>query len=176
MTIGVFMKKKKRNKFSIKEKERIVLSILEEGSDSYHSISRKYNTSHRLVSLWVESYKVHGKLGLSFKNELIYTGEFKLKLLQEMKMEGLSFHQLSVKYLISPSLLSIWKRKYIEGGVSALFMNKRKGRPPKVSSKQNTIQKTSTISNEERLVKENELLRAENDYLKKLQALIQNQK
>ncbi len=167
------MKKKTRNKFSIKEKERIVLSVLEEGSDSYHSIARKYNTSHRLVSLWVDSYKVHGKSGLSFKNDLSYTGEFKFKLLQEMSSEGLSLHQLSVKYLISPSLLSTWKREYKEGGVVALFMDKRKGRPPKAKQR---ITKKPTLSNEEKLIKENELLRAENDYLKKLQALIQNQK
>lgn len=169
------MKKKTRNKFSIKEKERIVLSVLEEGSDSYHSIARNYNTSHRLISLWVDSYKVHGKSGLSFKNDLIYTGEFKLKLVQEMNQDGLSLHQLSVKYLISPSLLSTWKRDYKEGGVAALFMDKRKGRPPKAKNKQRTTQKSS-LSNEEKLIKENELLRAENDYLKKLQALIQNQK
>jgi len=169
------MKKKTRNKFSIKEKERIVLSVLEEGSDSYHSIARKYNTSHRLISLWVDSYKVHGKSGLSFKNDLSYTGEFKLKLLQEMDSEGLSLHQLSVKYLISPSLLSTWKREYKESGVAVLFMDKRKGRPPKATHKQRSTQKSS-LSNEEKLIKENELLRAENDYLKKVQALIQNQK
>ncbi len=169
------MKRKTRNKFSIKEKERIVLSVIEEGSDSYHSIARKYNTSHRLVSLWVDSYKVHGKSGLSFKNDLSYTGEFKLKLLKEMNSEGLSLHQLSVKYLISPSLLSTWKREYKEGGLTALFMSKRKGRPLKANNKQKTSQ-TPSLNNEEKLIKENELLRAENDYLKKLQALIQNQK
>ncbi len=35
---------------------------------------------------------------------------------------------------------------------------------------------TTPISEKEKLLKENELLRAENDYLKKLQALIQQQK
>ena len=172
---GVFMKKKKRNKFSIEEKERIVLSILKEGSESYHSIARQHNTSHRLVSLWVDSYKIHGISGLTFKNDLSYTGEFKLRLLQEMSSQGLSLHQLSAKYLISPSVLSAWKREYKEGGVTTLFMNKHKGRPSKKYTKQKATQKPS-LSNEQKLIKENELLRAENDYLKKLQALIQNQK
>jgi len=168
------MKKKKRNRFSIEEKEQVVQSILN-GIESYHSVGRKLNTSHRLISLWVDSYKVHGRCGLSFKNDLSYTGEFKLKLLQEMRSEGLSLHQLSVKYLISPSILSTWKGQYKEDGATALFMNKRKGRPSKAFNKQKTTQKTS-LSNEEKLLKENELLRAENDYLKKLQALIQDQK
>ena len=169
------MQKKKRNKFSIEEKERIVLSILDKGFDSYHSIARKYNTSHRLISLWVDSYNIHGKPGLSFKNDLSYTGEFKLKLLQEMFSDGLSLHQLSVKYLISPSILSTWKRQYKEGGATVLFMNKPKGRPSKSCRKQKKGEKPS-LSNEEKLTKENELLRAENDYLKKLQALIQDRK
>lgn len=172
---GVFMKKKERNKFSIEEKERIVLSVLEEGFDSFQSIAREFNTSHRLISLWVDSYKVHGKSGLSFKNDLSYTGEFKLKLLQEMCSGGLSLHQLSVKYLISPSVLSTWKRQFKDGGATVLFMNKPKGRPPKACIKQLTKKKPS-LNTEEKLIKENELLRAENDFLKKLQALIQDQK
>lgn len=164
------MKKNKRNRFNIEEKERIVQAILN-GMETYHSAGVKQNTSHRLISLWVDSYKVHGRSGLSFKNGLSYSGELKLELLQEMRSEGLSLHQLSVKYLISPSVLSTWKRKYEEGGIAALFMDKRKGRPPKAKDKQRTAQKSS-LGNEEKLIKENELLRAENDYLKKLQALI----
>lgn len=169
------MKKKKRNKFSIEEKERIVLSFLEEGCITYHSISKNLQTSHRLISLWVESYKVHGKAGLSFKNNLNYTGEFKLKLLKEMQSKGLSLHQLSVKYLISPSVLSTWKRGYEKEGIRALFMSKSKGRPPKNRTDQKN-NSTKAISEQEKLLKENTLLRAENDYLKKLQALIQKQK
>ena len=165
------MSKEKRNEFSIDKKEKVALSVLN-GNESYNSIARALGTSHRLISLWVDSYKVHGRAGLSFKNDLSYTGEFKLKLLQEMHSEGLSLHQLSVKYLISPSLLSTWKRQYKEGGATVLFMNKRKGRPSKAYNKQKTTQKTS-LSKEGKLLKENELLRAENDYLKKLQALIQ---
>lgn len=92
-----------------------------------------------------------------------------------MDSEGLSLHQLSVKYLISPSVLSTWKRQYKEGGAKALFMKKSKGRPSKGYNKQKTTQKTP-LNNEEKLIKENEFLQAENDYLKKLQALIQNQK
>jgi len=71
------MKKKKRNNFSIEQKEQVVQTILK-GMESYHSVGRKLNTSHKLVSLWVDSYKAHGRSGLSFKNDLSYTGEFKL--------------------------------------------------------------------------------------------------
>ena len=169
------MEKRIRNKFSIEEKERIVLSILNDGVDSYKSIARKLQTSHRLISLWVDSYKIHGRSGLSFKNNLDYTGEFKLRLLQDRLNEGLSLHQLSVKYLISPSVISTWKRQCERDGITALFMRKRKGRPPKLDKEQKSSP-TNPLSEKERLLKDNEFLRAENEYLKKLQALIQNQK
>jgi len=169
------MKKSKRNKFSIDQKEQIVRSVLEEGLITCQSVARAYNTSHRLIALWVKSYKVHGRAGLSFKNNIQYSVAFKLGILQEMYSKGVSLHQLSVKYLISPSVLSNWKREYEAGGVETLYMKKGRGRPSKANDKEKISSKTSN-SKEEELLKENELLRAENDYLKKLQALIQHQK
>ena len=131
------MKKKKRNKFSIEEKEKIVCSILE-SNKSYSSVARKHQTNHRLISLWVDSYKVHGRAGLSKRNNLVYTGEFKLDLLQEMLNDGLSLQQLSVKYLISPSLISSWKKEYDRDGALALFKEKQRGRPSKMKKSQKT--------------------------------------
>jgi transposase len=168
------MSKEKRNKFSIEEKEKIVVSILR-GTESYSSVARELKTSHRLISLWVDCYKVHGKSGLSMKRGIVHTGEFKLSLLQEMLNNGLSLQQLSVKYLISPSVISIWKRQYENDGLISLFKEKRRGRPPKMKKKPKNKQ-ANPISEKEKLLKENECLHAENDYLKKLHALIQKQK
>lgn len=168
------MKKKKRNKFCIEEKEKIVLSILK-GNESYNSVARRFQTSDRLISLWVGCYKMHGKSGLSLKNDVVYTGEFKLGLLQEMLNDGLSLQQLSIKYLISPSVISTWKREYEKDGAVALLKEKQRGRPSKMKKKPENKQ-TTPVSEKEKLLKENELLRAENEYLKKLQALIQQQK
>lgn len=167
------MSKEKRNKFNIEEKEKIVQSILK-GTESYSSAAQKLQTSHRLISLWVNCYKIHGKAGLSLKNNIAYTVNFKHGLLQEMLNEGLSLQQLSVKYLISPSVISTWKRQYEQDGVTALFNKKQRGRPSKMKKKPENKQ-SGPISEKERLVKENERLRAENDYLKKLRALIQKQ-
>jgi transposase len=105
------MCKEKRNKFSIEEKEKVVVLILM-GKESYSLVARKLQTSHRLIFLWVDCYKMNGKVGLSLKNDVIYTEEFKLGLLQKMLNEGLSLQQLSVKYLISPSVILTWKRQY----------------------------------------------------------------
>jgi len=168
------MSKEKRNKFSEEQKEDIVISILK-GTESYRSIARRLSTSHRLISLWVACYKLHGKRGLSFKQALPYSGDFKLRLLQEILKEGISLQQVSAKYLISPSVISNWKQEYMQGGVSALFIEKRRGRPSKMKKKSKK-RETNPLSESDKLLKENEYLRAENEYLKKLQALIQKQK
>jgi len=78
-TFGVFfMNKKKRNKFSVKDRERAVLKILEGGRFCL-SVARDLQTSHSLVRRWGSAYKLHGKEGLSFKNKLRYTGDFNFK-------------------------------------------------------------------------------------------------
>lgn len=166
------MSKEKRNKFSIYKKEQIVLSILQ-GNESYKSAAQKHQTSHRLISLWVDCYKQHGKTGLSFNNRMEYSGGFKLWLIKQMKEEGLSLHQMSAQYLITPSSLSSWSRQYEQFGALSLLESKPRGRPLKMQEpKRKKSNKPASI---EELVRENERLRAENDYLKKLQALIQKQ-
>lgn len=166
------MSKEKRNKFSIDKKEQIVLSILN-GNESYKRVALKHQTSHRLISLWVDCYKLHGKTGLSFNNRTNYSGDFKLRLVKQMEREALSLHQMSAQYLITPSSLSLWRIQYEQFGALSLLESKPRGRPPKMQQpKRKKSKKPVTF---EELVCENERLRAENDYLKKLQALIQKQ-
>ena len=165
------MGKKKRNKFSLEDRERAVLKILEEGK-SCRSVAHDLQTCHSLVRRWVSAYKLHGKEGLSFRNKLRYTGDFKLQIIEEMLETGLSLYQVSAKYLITYSLISRWRRDYEQYGASAFYKENPRGRPPKMKKKSKNKQLDS-INDYEKLLKENEYLRAENDYLKKLRALIQ---
>ncbi len=164
------MFKEKRNKFSIADRKRAVLMVLEH-NESYHSVAKQLQTSHRLVSRWVNSYKLHGIKGLSLKNNTHFSGEFKLGLIKKMQECGLSLSETSAQYGITISLLSCWRRLYEQKGSSALFEKKPRGKPPKM--KKIDHNNDGTPLNYEALLKENERLRIENDYLKKLQALIQ---
>ena len=168
------MTKKKRNKFSIEDRELAVLKILEEGRSCF-SVARDLQTCHKVVGRWVSAYKLHGKNGLSLRNKIRYTGEFKLQIIEEMLKTGLSLDQASAKYLITQSLISKWRRDFERSGASALFKEIPRGRPPKMKKKSENKQIDSP-NEYQKLLKENERLRAENDYLKKLQALIQKQK
>lgn len=170
------MYKKKRNKFSIAERERAILLVLKEGH-SYCSVARILSTSHTLISRWVCSYKQHGLSGLSLKNHMRYNGDFKLSLVKDMLVNHLSLSQASAKYHITDTLILKWKKEYEKYGVSALYEVKPRGRPPKMKEKKPTSKKQKIPSDPyQELLEENLRLRIENEYLKKLQALTQKDK
>ena len=106
-----------------------------------------------------------------------YSAEFKICVIMDMREHHLSYSETMRKYF--PHLetrnfafLKKWERIYLEEGVEGLMKERRgrawkasgtrKGRPPKLDRKV-----------EEDLIAENQRLRMENEYLKKLQALVQ---
>lgn len=100
-----------------------------------------------------------------------YTGDFKCQVAEEMQKNKLSQHQASAKYEVRRSVIQRWERIYLEEGVQGLYVERRghasaasgtkKGRPAKLPKQV-----------EEDLIAENQRLRAENDYLKNLHALV----
>ena len=88
----------------------------------------------------------------------------------------LSYAQASAVFdLREAGGISRWERQYHEGGIEAL-KPRRKGRPPNMSQPkqppQSTPEPTQDGRSREDLLKENEYLRAEVAYLKKLDALL----
>jgi hypothetical protein len=95
-----------------------------------------------------------------------YSGEFKLKVIEDMRENQLSYREAMRKYGIGGKvLIQKWERIYLEEGPEGLYIERRgrgsTGRPPKLEKK-----------TEEDLIAEVQRLRAENDYLKKLNALV----
>jgi transposase len=101
-----------------------------------------------------------------------YTPEFKLEVVLYNREQGKS--QTERVYHIHSSVFYKWDRIYLEEGIEGLSIERRgrsikpggkpKGRPVKLSRKV-----------EADLISENQRLRMENDYLKKLAALIQEE-
>ena len=92
-----------------------------------------------------------------------YTPEFKIKVVETMHREKLSCRETARQFDISNSRVTAWERIYLEEGAEGLYAERRgrksTGRPPK-------------IKKEEDLIAEVQRLRAENAYLKKLNALV----
>ena len=101
-----------------------------------------------------------------------YTGEFKQKVVETMQKEKLGYSEAARRFgVANHSMVANWERIYLEEGPEGLYVERRgkansatgtrKGRPPKLDKKV-----------EEDLIAEVQRLRAENDYLKKLKALL----
>ena len=82
-----------------------------------------------------------------------------------MRNEQLAFKEVARRYGINDRQVRNWERIYLEEGPDGLYVERRgrssTGRPPKLSKQV-----------EEDLIAENQRLRAELAYLKKLQALV----
>lgn len=138
---------------------------------SLAEISNKYNISPQTLQRWVTEYASEGVSGLIRKPiNRTYTGEFKQTVVEDMRGNGLSQSETSRKYSIARRQVQQWERIYLEEGPAGLYIEKR-GR---ASNSNNAKQKTMLAKNvEEDLIAENQRLRMENEYLKKLNALIQ---
>ena len=96
-----------------------------------------------------------------------YTPEFKKIVVETMQKEKLSYREIPRQFEISDNkLVAAWERIYLTEGPEGFAIERRgrrsKGRPPK-----QLPQKV-----EEDLLAEVQRLRAENEYLKNLQALV----
>ena len=113
------------------------------------------------------------KKGQIFKS---YSAEFKIGVIMDMREHRLGYKETVRKYSIGESggaitTIQRWERIFLEEGAEGLMKERRgkacaasgtrKGRPPKLDPKV-----------EEDLIAENQRLRMEIEYLKKLDALV----
>lgn len=117
-------------------------------------------------------------MGKTGRKNKVYSAEFKIGVIMDMREHHLSYHETVRKYELGNDqtggarlMLQRWERIYLEEGVEGLMKERRgracsaggtrKGRSPKLDKKV-----------EEDLIAENQRLRMEIEYLKKLSALV----
>ena len=112
------------------------------------------------------------------KKNKVYSAEFKIGVIMDMREHKLGYNETIRKYwndgLVSNHFqqIKLWERIFLEEGAEGLMKERRgracaasgtrKSRPPKLDKKV-----------EEDLIAENQRLRMEIEYLKKLDALVQ---
>ena len=106
------------------------------------------------------------KKGQIFRN---HSSEFKLSVIMDMREHRLGLVETAKKYKVDHHSVARWERIFWEEGAEGLMKERRgknntsgkRGRPPKLDKKV-----------EEDLIAENQRLRMEIEYLKKLSALV----
>lgn len=148
-----------------------------EGTMGYKLLAQKYGIpSPTPIKRWVKAYQAFGMEGLLKKQKhRVYSVQFKVDVLHFMKRTGASYQDTAVHFgMNNPALLANWNRQFLVEGVEGL--NERpKGRPSMSKKpKPKPLKPEKPLSREQQLERENELLRLEVAYLKKLNAFQEN--
>lgn len=156
---------RKNRKHNYEYRLRIVQEVIN-GRHSSESIGKKENISSSLVKRWVAFYRKFGASGLQPTSNT-YTDQFRLQVVGTLKAESLSLLQACLRFNVpNEATVLTWVRIYDSKGPEGL-MAIRKGRPITMPRKPK-----KPPTREEQLLEELADLKAENAYLKKLQALI----
>jgi transposase len=167
----------KRTKYDYDFRLRCVEAVLA-GRDSLTSIAKENGIEKSSLQLWLKFYEAYGEPGLKSRVSRRYDARFKLTVLRTVEQEQLSLMEACARFNItSVSVIINWRKAYESEGESGL-VPKPKGRPSSMKQpiKRKTKAPNRPLTREEELLKENEYLRAENELLKKLQALVQARK
>lgn len=132
-------------------------------------------TIRKQIRIWTKVYDIYGESGLEHRSRR-WTYEDKINAVQRV-LDGESYHKVAHSLGIScETQVLTWHRKYLEFGWDGLKLDGR-GRKRKMGNK--SIKPSNSKSQSEEIVelrKRLEYLEAENAYLKKLAALVQQRK
>lgn len=159
-------------KFSAEEKLQAVIRYVN-GNESYRTIGKSIGVDHKAIAKWVKQFEYNG-VDAFIKKCTIYTQEFKLDVLNYMTEFGTSTIETAAIFNIpAPSTIIVWKKQLETNGMDALQL-KKKGRPS-MKKDSNTQPKQAPVEGStEALQARIKQLEMENEYLKKLNALVQN--
>lgn len=158
-------------KYSFNFRLKIVKEYFD-GGISMSSLAKKYKVAKTGVSRWIRYYQVYGEDGLKIKEAKKYKLEYKIKVLEYKEENRLSYLQTAIHFNIPhESVIKRWevaRDRSLKKCIGEIEQGK--------TNMKKQVKNQDKDKTKEELLKEMELLRAENEYLKKLEALIQEKK
>ena len=163
-------------KYSKKQKLSAIQTYIS-GELGLRATALLQNVGFTSLRNWISRYEALGIAGVQRKRRQAYDVEFKKKILQTVKAEGLSNRQAGALFNIRRfSSIADWERAYVKDGMGGLMPNHAAPQERNVvihSQESPLFSEGSDIPSRQELLKELEYLRTENSVLKKLKALVQ---
>lgn len=152
-----------------------MIRLKKEGKMLEYPTECSRSTFRHKVRLWERIYDLHGKKGLEHKTKALSI--YEKEALVKRVFNGESISEISVLIGKETGELTKWCKIYRQYGIEGLKLNKR-GRKPIMPKKNKETDKNIENKKSKYTDEEIEYILAENEYLKKLNALIQekNQK
>ncbi len=143
-------------KYTIEFKQKVAKHYLKNGLTSTMKL---YNVSIHTIYKWVRQLESEGFMR---KKNDDYSVEKKIEIIKHYRKHGMT--ETEKKYNINHSVFYKWERIWVEEGEEGLALERR-GRGTSKKPKKD-------VNKDKDLLEENKRLRMENEYLKKLDALV----
>jgi transposase-like protein len=149
-------------KYSKEEKVAALKAV--EAGESIAEIARQSQINDSVLEWIVRNYREHGEKGFH-THAYNWTAEQKYRVLKYKQENQLSFRETGIEFGTSDSTIYQWEQRYLKNGMEGLE-DKKKGRKPR------TPKPKPPKTREEELLDRIQDLEIENEYLKKLNALV----
>ena len=167
MEVQFFVSKLTReNKIEIYERRK--------NGETISSLAKAFDVHKSNIEYLIALIKKHGFDILRKDKNRLYSKDFKLQIINRILVNHESINSVAIDIgLPAPSILHNWLSKFKENEYNVV--EKKKGRKPEAMTKpkKNNNKALSEKDKIKQLEEENMYLKAENEYLKKLRALVQ---
>ena len=153
--------------------DKIKIYERRKNGETIPSLAKAFNVQESNIKYLVDLIEKHGYDILRKDKNRTYSKDFKLQIINRILINHESINSVAINIgLVSPGILHNWLSKFKENGYNVV--EKKKGRKPKSMTKPKKNDKTLSEKEKIKQLEDKILyLKAENEYLKKLRALVQ---